>query len=149
MHDLFMMKAYEQANKSSCTRTKVGVVIVKDREIIAQGYNNTAGGIKDCRNIGCIRDILHIKHGERREVCRALCAEQIAISEAARNGILLDGSTVYVTSAPCHICAKLLVSAGVKEIIYDKEYADEFRDMFLKESGVPMYKLDELKISEK
>lgn len=137
----FMQKAYEQASKSACTRTKVGVVIVRDNRIIAQGYNNTAGGIQDCRNIGCIRDALHIKHGERREVCRALCAEQIAVSEAARNGILLDGSTVYVTSSPCHICAKLLVSAGVKEIIYDKEYKDELAEIFLKEAGVSISKL--------
>lgn len=139
----YMNKAYEQAEKSACSRTKVGVVFVKDGEIIARGYNNTTGGIRDCRDIGCIRDEMHIPSGERREVCRAICAEQLAVSEAARNGVLLDGSTVYVTSYPCHICSKLMVSAGVKEIVYDKEYKDELSTLFLQEAGIPIRKLED------
>lgn len=141
MDKFYMDKAYEQAEKSSCSRNKVGVVFVKDGKIIAQGYNNVTGGIRDCREVGCIRDKMNIPSGQRREVCRAICAEQLAISEAARNGVELDGSVAYITSSPCHICAKLLVSSGVSEIVYDKEYKDELSENFLMEAGVRARKL--------
>lgn len=137
----YMDKAYEQAEKSSCFRAKVGAVLVKDGEIIAQGYNNMTGGVNDCAEVGCIREIMHIPSGERREVCRAICAEQLAISEAARNGIKLDGSVAYITTFPCHICAKLLVSSGVSEIVYDKDYPDELSKNFLTEAGTKIRKI--------
>ena len=131
----YMDKAYEQAEKSSCFRAKVGAVLVKDGLVVAQGYNNMTGGINDCAEVGCIREKLNIPSGTRREVCRAICAEQLAISEAARNGIKLDGSVAYITTFPCHICAKLLVSSGVSEIVYDKDYPDELSKNFLAEAG--------------
>ena len=137
----YMNKAYEQAEKSSCSRIKVGAIFVKDGEIIAQGYNNVTGGVRDCREVGCIRDELKIPSGERREVCRAICAEQLAISEAARNGVELDGSTAYITDYPCHICAKLLVSSGIKEIVYDRYYNDQLSSHFLMEAGTKIRKL--------
>lgn len=137
----YMKKAYEQAEKSSCLRTKVGAVFVRDGKIIAQGYNNMTGGVNDCSEVGCIRDILKIPHGERREVCRAICAEQLAITEAARNGVELDGSVAYITTYPCHICSKMLVSSGVIEIVYDKDYPDEMSKNFLMEAGVKIRKL--------
>lgn len=141
MDKLFMEKAYEQAEKSVCLRAKVGAVIVRDGEVIAQGYNNMAGGINDCAESGCIRDIMHIPSGQRREVCRAICAEQLAISEAARNGISLDGAVAYITTYPCHICAKLLVSSGISEIVYDKEYPDELSKGFFEEAGTNVRKI--------
>ena len=141
MDKYFMEKAYEQASKSFCIRSKVGCVIVKNNEIISQGYNNTTGGVEDCTKLGCIRDELKIPHGEKREVCRAICAEQLAITEAARNGIELDGSTIYVTSHPCYICSKMLVSSGIKEIVYDKEYPDELAHDYLKEVGLNVRKI--------
>lgn len=136
-----MDKAYEQAEKSSCSRNKVGTVFVKDGNIIAQGYNNVTGGIRDCREVGCIRDLMHIPSGERREVCRAICAEQLAITEAARNGVELDGSIAYITTYPCHICSKLLASSGISEIVYDKDYPDELSKNFLMEAGIKIRKL--------
>lgn len=132
----YIEKAYEQANKSACCRLKVGAIFVKNDEIIAQGYNNITGGVKDCTTLGCLRDELKIPHGERREMCRAICAEQLAITEAARNGISLDGSICYVTSFPCFICAKMLASAGIKKIVYDKEHDDNFSKVFLREAGI-------------
>ena len=137
----YMEKAYEQAEKSVCLRAKVGAVFVKDGKIIAQGYNNMTGGINDCSEVGCIREKLNIPSGHRREVCRAICAEQLAISEAARNGISLDGSVAYITTYPCHICAKLLVSSGVSEIVYDKDYPDELSQNFLMEAGTNIRKI--------
>lgn len=136
-----MDKAYEQAEKSACLRAKVGAVIVLNDKIIAQGYNNMTGGINDCKEVGCIREILHIPSGERREVCRAICAEQLAISEAARNGVKLDGGTAYITTFPCHICSKMLVSSGINEIVYDKDYPDELSQNFLEEAGVKIRKI--------
>ncbi len=137
----YMNKAYEQAEKSSCSRIKVGAIFVKDGEIIAQGYNNVTGGVRDCSEVGCIRDELKIPSGEKREICRAICAEQLAISEAARNGVELDGSIAYITDYPCHICAKLLVSSGVKEIVYDRYYDDKLSQHFLMEAGTKIRKL--------
>jgi len=135
MDRVYMDMAYEQAKKSSCFRAKVGAVLVKDGLVVAQGYNNMTGGINDCAEVGCIREKLNIPSGTRREVCRAICAEQVAISEAARNGVKLDGSVAYITTFPCHICAKLLVSSGVSEIVYDKDYPDELSKNFLAEAG--------------
>ena len=137
----YMDKAYEQAEKSSCLRAKVGAVLVRDGKIIAQGYNNMTGGINDCAEVGCIREKLNIPSGTRREVCRAICAEQLAISEAARNGVELDGSVAYITTFPCHICAKLLVSSGVSEIVYDKDYPDDLSRNFLAEAGTKIRKI--------
>ena len=137
----YMNKAYEQAEKSTCLRAKIGVVLVKNNEIIAQGYNNVVAGTRDCTEIGCIRDIMNIPTGERREVCRAICAEQLAISEAARNGINLDGSIAYITPYPCHVCAKLLASSGVREIVYDEDYPDELSQNFIMEAGLSIRKI--------
>lgn len=142
MDSIYMDKAYEQAKKSVCMRAQVGCVIVKNGEIIAQGYNNVVGGIRPCNEIGCLRDKLKIESGQRREVCRNICAEQLAISEAARNGVEIDGAVAYITTYPCHICAKLLVSSGIKEIVYDKDYPDELSKNFLMEAGVEIRKLN-------
>ena len=141
MDKIYMDMAYEQANKSTCLRAKVGAILVKDGLVVGQGYNNVTGGIKDCTDVGCIRDIMKIPSGQRREVCRAICAEQLAISEAARNGVSLDGSIAYITTYPCHICSKLLVSSGVSEIVYDKDYPDELSRIFLEEAGVKVRKI--------
>lgn len=141
MDRVYMDMAYEQAEKSVCLRAKVGTVIVKDGAVIAQGYNNMTGGINDCAEVGCIREKLNIESGTRREICRAICAEQLAISEAARNGVKLDGSVAYITTFPCHICAKMLVSSGISEIVYDKDYPDELSQNFLTEAGVEVRKI--------
>ena len=141
MDRVYMDMAYEQAEKSTCLRAKVGAVLVLNGKVVAQGYNNVTGGVKDCTEIGCIRDILNIPSGERREVCRAICAEQLAITEAARNGVELDGAIAYITSYPCYICAKMLVSSGIREIIYDNDYPDELSKNFLMEAGIKIRKI--------
>lgn len=135
----YMQEAINQSEKSTCLRAKVGAVVVKDDKIIASGYNNAVGGIKPCTE--CIRDQLHIKHGEKREVCRYVCAEQLIVSEASRTGKSLDGGVVYVTTFPCVVCAKLLVNAGIKEIVYLKDYPDKYSKLFLEEAGIPFRKI--------
>ena len=141
MDRVYMDMAYEQALKSVCLRAKVGAVLVKDGMVVAQGYNNVVGGVRPCKEVGCLRDELNIPSGTRREVCRNICAEQLAISEAARNGVEIDGATAYITTYPCHICAKLLVSSGIIEIVYDKDYPDELSRNFLKEAGIQVRKI--------
>lgn len=141
MDRVYMDMAYEQAEKSVCLRAKVGAVLVKDGMVVAQGYNNVVGGVRPCKEVGCLRDELNIPSGTRREVCRNICAEQLAISEAARNGVEIDGATAYITTYPCHICAKLLVSSGIIEIVYDKDYPDELSRNFLKEAGIQVRKI--------
>ena len=141
MDEYYMKEAHIQKDNSMCIRTKVGAILVKDGAIIGQGYNNVTGGVEDCVKMGCIREKMHIPHGERREVCRAICAEQVALTEAARNGISTDGATIYVTTYPCYICAKMLVSAGINEIIYDNDYPDELSKQFLKEAGINVRKI--------
>ena len=137
----YMDEAFKEAEKSTCLRAHVGVVFVLNNTIIAKGYNNVSGGVADCTKFGCIRDMMHIPSGERREVCRYICAEQVAITESAKMGVKLDGSTVYVTTFPCHICAKMLVNCGVKEIVYDKDYPDILSHGFLKEAGITVRKI--------
>lgn len=132
----YMEEAIRQSNMSTCLRRRVGAVIVKDNEIIAKGYNNQTGGIKPCTELGCIRDKLNIPRGERREICRYICAEQVVITEAARSGKALDGACIYITSYPCSVCAKLLISAGIKKIICLGPYVDKLAEYFIKEAGV-------------
>ena len=141
MDRVYMDMAYEEAERSKCIRNKVGCVFVLDGKVIAQGYNHVTGGVKDCALVGCIRDKMNIPSGERREVCKAICAEQLAITEAARNGVELDGATAYITTFPCYICAKMLLSSGIYEIVYDKEYNDPISKQFLDEAGATYRKI--------
>ena len=138
--DKYMEEAIRQSEMSTCLRRKVGAVVVKDDKIIAKGYNNQVGGIRPCTEIGCIRDNYNLRHGERRELCRYICAEQVIISEAERRGESLDGGIIYITSYPCSICAKMLISAGIKKIISGGEFEDELTLDFVKEVGIPIIK---------
>ena len=137
----FMDKALLEEEKSDCVRRKVGCVIVRDNEILIKGYNRAIGGIKPCSEVSCIRNKYHIKAGEKREICRYICAEQIAVSEAAKKGISLDNSEIYVTYFPCSLCAKILVNAGVKKIIYLRDYPDDIAKDFLDEANIPYKKI--------
>ena len=141
MDKKFMDKALLEEEKSDCIRRKVGCVIVRDNEILIKGYNRAIGGIKPCSEVSCIRNKYHIKAGEKREICRYICAEQIAVSEAAKKGISLDNSEIYVTYFPCSLCAKILVNAGVKKIIYLRDYPDDIAKDFLDEANIPYKKI--------
>ena len=101
------------ATRSSCLRRSVGAVLVKDKRILATGYNGAPAGMAHCEEAGCLRDQLHIPSGERHELCRGLHAEQNAIIQAARQGAEIKDSTLYCTTAPCSLCAKMLINAGV------------------------------------
>lgn len=124
------------ATRSSCLRRSVGAVLVKDKRILATGYNGAPAGMAHCEEAGCLRDQLHIPSGERHELCRGLHAEQNAIIQAARQGTEIKDSTLYCTTAPCSLCAKMLINAGVTRIVYEGSYPDERAMVFFAEAGV-------------
>ena len=124
------------AGRSTCLRRKVGALLVKDKRILTSGYNGAPTGMKHCSEVGCIRQLHNIPSGERHELCRGLHAEQNAIIQAAKHGISIEGSTVYCTTQPCIICAKMLINSGIKEIVFEESYPDELTEGMLAESGV-------------
>ena len=124
------------ATRSTCLRRQVGAIIVKERNILATGYNGVPSGISHCDATGCIRERLRIPSGERHELCRGLHAEQNAIVQAARHGINIDGATLYCTTMPCIICTKMIINAGINAIVYGEGYADELAREMITESGI-------------
>jgi dCMP deaminase len=135
--DEYFMKAAElAATRSTCLRRHVGAVIVRDKHIIATGYNGAPRGLSHCGDIGgCLREQLKVPSGERHELCRALHAEQNAIIQAATLGISIEGADIYITHQPCAICAKMLINAGIDRIIVKEGYPDEMAKRILKEAG--------------
>lgn len=113
------------STRSTCTRRKVGAVIVRKKRILATGYNGAPSGVAHCLDVGCLRDQLDVPSGQRHELCRGLHAEQNAIIQGALYGVSLQGSVLYCTTQPCVICAKMLINAGVERVVYQGEYADE------------------------
>ena len=134
--EYFMDIAKLVAKRSTCLRRQVGSVIVKDKNILATGYNGTPSGITHCSETGCLREQLKIPSGERHELCRGLHAEQNVIVQAAKHGINIDGSTLYCTNSPCIICSKMIINAGIKEIVYLDGYPDILSKDILGESGI-------------
>ena len=124
------------ATRTTCLRRQVGAILVKERNILATGYNGVPSGITHCETAGCIRVALKVPSGERHELCRGLHAEQNAIIQAARHGINIDGSTLYCTTMPCIICTKMLINAGIRKICYGEGYSDELAYAMLQESAI-------------
>ncbi|MCD6275331.1 MAG: cytidine/deoxycytidylate deaminase family protein [Thermoplasmata archaeon] len=143
--EYFMRLAYLVSTRATCTRRKVGAVIVKDRRVLATGYNGPPKGLAHCDVTGCIREELNIPSGERHELCRGLHAEQNAIIQAAVHGVSIKDATIYVTNHPCVVCAKMIINAEIKEIVYSEGYPDDLAELILLESGIKVrqYKLDE------
>ena len=132
----FMEIAYVVAKRSTCLRRQVGAVLVKDKHILATGYNGAPKGLKHCSETGCLRQQMGIPSGERHELCRAVHAEQNAIAQAALHGVSVEGSTLYCTLSPCSLCAKLLINAGVKRVVRDGAYADTRAMLYLDAAGI-------------
>ncbi|MDP8216156.1 MAG: cytidine/deoxycytidylate deaminase family protein [Candidatus Kaelpia imicola] len=132
----FMSIATIVSSRATCLRRKVGALIVKDRRVLATGYNGTPSGITHCEEAGCLREKLNVPSGQRHELCRGLHAEQNAILQAALHGISLKGSILYCTNQPCIICAKMLINAGIKEVIIGNGYPDKLAEDMFKEAGI-------------
>lgn len=139
-----MQMAVLTAQRSTCLRRNVGAVIVKDRHIIATGYNGAPRGIKHCAERGgCLREKLGVPSGERHELCMALHAEQNAIIQVATLGQSIEGATIYVTHQPCIICAKMIINAGIKRIVVKEGYPDKLAVDILAEAGLEIEMLGE------
>lgn len=140
--EYFMNITFLVAERSTCLRRKVGAVAVKDRRILATGYNGAPAGLPHCRERGCLREQLRIPSGERHEICRAVHAEQNVIVQAAVHGISIAGAALFSTTQPCAYCAKMLINCGIQEIYYVDPYPDTLAAAMLQEAGVTMIHLE-------
>jgi dCMP deaminase len=129
------------AERSTCTRRKVGAILVRDRRVITTGYNGVPSKISHCADVGCLRDKLKVPSGERHELCRGLHAEQNAIIQAATHGVSILGCTLYCTNMPCSICSKMLINAGIVKIYYSEGYADSLGEEMLQEAGIEVIQI--------
>jgi len=126
------------SKRSTCLRRKVGAVLVKDKRILATGYNGTPRGLPHCSETGCLRQQLKVPSGQRHELCRGLHAEQNALLQASLYGVSVKDSVLYCTIQPCIICTKMLINAGIKEVVIIKGYPDKMSMEFFDASGVPV-----------
>jgi dCMP deaminase len=131
----FMGIARLVAGRSTCLRRHVGAVLVRDKHILATGYNGAPRGLAHCEELGgCYRLQHDIPSGQRHEICRGAHAEQNAIAQAARFGVVTEDATIYITNHPCVICAKILINAGLKRIVYAEGYPDKLSAELLAEA---------------
>jgi dCMP deaminase len=138
----FMEMAWAVSRRSTCLRRQMGAVLVRDKRILCTGYNGAPAGLPHCEEVGCRREELGIRSGERPELCRGLHAEQNAIVQAALHGVSLRDGVLYCTNQPCVICAKMLINAGVRRIVFEVEYPDELAVELLREAGVELAQLE-------
>jgi len=126
----FLQIAEAVATRSTCDRKYVGAVLVRDKAILATGYNGSIAGMPHCDEIGHLMEDNHC--------VRTVHAESNAVAQAARNGIRLEGSTLYCTTSPCWLCFKLLVNAGIKAIVYQEFYRDDRIFAAAKQLGIEL-----------
>jgi len=134
--EYFMAIAELVSTRSTCLRRAVGAVLVKDKRILATGYNGAPSGLRHCLELGCLRQEKKVPSGERHELCRGLHAEQNAIIQAALHGVSTRGATLYCTNHPCVICAKMLINAGITQVIVREQYSDKLAQDLFREAGI-------------
>jgi len=134
--EYFLKIAELVSERSTCLRRRVGSILVKDKKILATGYNGAPARIAHCEETGCLRIKLNVPSGERHELCRGLHAEQNALLQAALHGNSVKGARLYATIQPCIICAKMIINAGIRDIVIMGDYPDEMAAKFLKEAGI-------------
>lgn len=140
--DVYFMDIADLVSKrSTCLRRSVGAVLVKDRRVLATGYNGAPSGLNHCLDVGCLREQLGVPSGERHELCRGLHAEQNAIIQAALHGVSVNNATLYCTNQPCVICAKMIINAGITTVVIKANYRDKLAEDILKEAGIKVSKL--------
>lgn len=139
--EYFMSITRLVATRSTCLRRHVGAILVKDKRILASGYNGAPSGLRHCEEVGCLRADSSVPSGERHELCRGLHAEQNAIIQAACHGISIKGAILYCTNKPCVICTKMIINAGISKIYYEDGYDDPLSDQMLDEAGLETERL--------
>ncbi|RJR30339.1 MAG: cytidine deaminase [Desulfobacteraceae bacterium] len=139
--EYFMAITKLVAKRSTCLRRSVGAILVKEKRILATGYNGAPAGLRHCEEVGCLRENSSIPSGTRHELCRGLHAEQNAIIQAAYHGISISGAVLFCTNKPCIICSKMLINAGIQEIYFLDGYEDVLSDQMMAEAGVNLKRL--------
>jgi dCMP deaminase len=132
----FMRMADLVATRSTCLRRQVGAVVVKEKRVLTTGYNGAPKGLKHCAEVGCVRLQNNIESGTRHELCRGVHAEQNAVIQAAYFGVSIKDATIYTTNFPCSVCTKILVNAGIAEVVYKDDYIDPLSKEIMAESKV-------------
>ncbi len=138
----FMDIATLVAKRSTCLRRAVGSAVVKNKQILATGYNGAPTGVRHCIEVGCLRQQMNVASGERHELCRGIHAEQNAIIQAAFHGVSIKGASLFCTNLPCSICAKMIINAGIKKIYYKDGYADQMSTEMLSEAGIEVIRFN-------
>ena len=131
------------SRRATCLRRAVGAVIVLDKRILATGYNGAPSGLRHCRETGCLRETLNIPSGERHEICRGLHGEQNAIIQAAVHGVKIEGGTLYSTHQPCSVCARMIINAKIKRLVFRGDYRDDLALEMLNEAKIEMCRFSE------
>ena len=134
----FIGVAHAVKERASCTRRKVGAIIVKDKQIVSTGYNGTPTGVKNCEEGGCARCASDAPSGTALEKCACCHAEENAIVQAARHGMSTEGATLYTTFTACTQCAKMIINAGIKRVVAEQQYPDDLGTKLLKEAGIKL-----------
>lgn len=140
--EYFMKLAALVAERSTCLRHNIGAIIVRDKRVIATGYNGAAKGVANCCEVGCVKDREGIKSGDGHNVCPAVHAEMNAIVQGATLGTSIEGTTMYCTHTPCSLCARLIVNSGIRRVVSYQDYSDEGARDFLRSAGVVLDKVD-------
>jgi dCMP deaminase len=139
--DYFMEIASVVAKRSTCLRNQVGALFVRNKRILTTGYNGAPSGLDHCDTVGCARE--GVASGTRHELCRAVHAEQNAIIQAALHGISIEGATLYCTHQPCILCAKMMINARVRKVVYQQSYPDQTALDFLQQAGIDVVRVKE------
>lgn len=136
--EYYLRIAADVAGRSTCFRRQIGAVVVSGDVIVSTGYNGNPRHMPHCAEIGCIRDELKIPSGERMEICTGVHAEMNALLFAGKEA--RDG-TLYTTIVPCNTCAKMIINAGVRRVVYAEGYPDTMGLVLLEEAGIPVDKV--------
>ncbi len=133
--EYFMGIGLQVATRATCDRKHVGAVIVRDRSILATGYNGSIRGLEHCDQVGHMIEDGHC--------VRTIHAEANAIAQAAHNGVRIEGATIYVTASPCWACFRLIANAGLMKIVFGEFYRDQRIFEFAERLGIELVKLGE------
>ena len=139
--EYFISIANQVRQRSTCLRRRVGAIVVKDKRILATGYNGPPSGFRHCSEVGCVRAQGEVPAGQRHELCRGIHAEQNAIVQAAAFGASIKDSTLYCTHFPCSLCAKMIINAGIRRLVVASDYPDDLSKSLLEEAKIDVQTL--------
>lgn len=130
------------ATRSTCLRRQVGAIAVKDKRILATGYNGVPKNLPHCLDVGCLREQLGIPPGERHELCRGIHAEQNVIIQAATSGTSIEEAILYTTHHPCSLCIKMLLNASIRKVYYIEGYPDPLAKSLAEEGKMELIRIE-------